>query len=156
MSGGMLREGPLAFSTPGCRPLSTTPPGGDRPDRRKGDTMSSVLDPSALADSPLADLHLLANELGVDGFRRLRKADLIDAIVAKQAGEDYVGPEPAPAGARAEDDDDSPARGRRARRGGRGRPRRDEDEGDAAPAPAPAPARAERPARGGRGAKQAD
>jgi transcription termination factor Rho len=58
--------------------------------------MSSVLDPSALADSPLADLHLLANELGVDGFRRLRKADLIDAIVAKQAGEDYVAPEPEP------------------------------------------------------------
>ena len=55
--------------------------------------MSSVLDPSALAESPLADLHLLANELGVDGYRRLRKADLIDAIVAKQAGEDYVAPE---------------------------------------------------------------
>src|SRR3954449_2182600 len=94
--------------------------------------MSSVLDPSALADSPLADLHLLANELGVDGFRRLRKADLIDAIVAKQAGEDYAGPEPepAPAGARAEDEDDALARGRRGRRGGRGRARRDEDEGD--------------------------
>src|SRR3954452_502903 len=120
MSGGMLREGPLAFSTPGCRPLSTTRPGADRPDRRKGDTMSSVLDPSALADSPLADLHLLANELGVDGFRRLRKADLIDAIVAKQAGEDYVGPEPAPAGARAEDDDDSPARRPRGGPGGGG------------------------------------
>ena len=44
--------------------------------------MSSVLDPSALAESPLADLHLLANELGVDGYRRLRKADLIDAILA--------------------------------------------------------------------------
>src|SRR5215218_2838572 len=114
------------------------------PYRRKGDTMSSVLDPSALADSPLADLHLLANELGVDGFRRLRKADLIDAIVAKQAGEDYVAPEAAPA-AEPDEDDDGPARGRRGRRGGRGRARRDEDEGDAAPA------RAERPARGGRG-----
>src|SRR3954470_10415309 len=112
--------------------------------------MSSVLDPSALADSPLADLHLLANELGVDGFRRLRKADLVDAIVAKQAGEDYVAPESAPAPARAEDDEDAAARGRRGRRGGRGRGRRDEDEDDAAPA------RAERPARGGRGGKQAD
>ena len=48
--------------------------------------MSSVLDRSALAESPLADLHLLANELGVDGFRRLRKDDLIDAILTKQAG----------------------------------------------------------------------
>src|SRR3954454_11615978 len=116
--------------------------------------MSSVLDRSALAESPLADLHLLANEIGVDGFRRLRKDDLIDAIVAKQAGEDYVAPEASPAAGRDDDDDEAPARGRRGRRGGRGRAKRDEDEGDAAPA------RAERPARGGRGggrgAKQAD
>jgi transcription termination factor Rho len=107
--------------------------------------MSSVLDRDALADSPLADLHLLANELGVDGFRRLRKDDLIDAIVAKQAGEDYVAPEAAPAAGPDDDDDEGPARGRRGRRGGRGRAKRDEDEGDAAPA------KAERPARGGRG-----
>src|SRR4051812_49636169 len=98
--------------------------------------MSSVLDPSALADSPLADLHLLANELGVDGFRRLRKADLIDAIVAQQAGEDYVAPESAPAPARAEDDDDAAAGGRRRRRGGRGRRHPATDLDDPAPAPA--------------------
>jgi transcription termination factor Rho len=119
--------------------------------------MSSVLDPSALAESPLADLHLLANELGVDGYRRLRKADLIDAIVAKQAGEDYVAPE---SGARVKDaddvddapaetdgdDDDAPAPARRGRRGGRGRARgRDEDDGD------DAPAKAEPRSRGGRG-----
>jgi transcription termination factor Rho len=48
--------------------------------------MSSVLDRDALEQSPLADLHLLANELGVDGFRRLRKAELIDAIIARQSG----------------------------------------------------------------------
>jgi transcription termination factor Rho len=48
--------------------------------------MSSVLDPSELEQSPLADLHLLADELGIDGFRRLRKADLIDAIIARQSG----------------------------------------------------------------------
>ena len=53
--------------------------------------MSAVLDRSELEQSPLADLHLLANELGVDGFRRLRKPELIDAIVARQSGE-----EPAP------------------------------------------------------------
>ncbi len=52
--------------------------------------MSSVLDPKALAESPLADLHLLANELGVDGFRRLRKAELVDAIVARQSGVDVA------------------------------------------------------------------
>jgi transcription termination factor Rho len=48
--------------------------------------MSNVLDRDALEQSPLADLHLIANELGVDGFRRLRKADLIDAIIARQNG----------------------------------------------------------------------
>src|SRR3954451_19272502 len=90
--------------------------------------MSSVLDRSALAESPLADLHLLANELGVDGFRRLRKLDLIDAILAKQAGDDLARPEGG-------DSDDAPSRSRRGRRGG------------GAPAAAPP-----RPARGaGRG-----
>src|SRR5687767_15194361 len=48
--------------------------------------MSSVLDRDALEQSPLADLHLIANELGVDGFRRLRKPELIDAIIARQSG----------------------------------------------------------------------
>jgi transcription termination factor Rho len=48
--------------------------------------MTSVLDRDALDKSPLADLHLIANELGVDGFRRLRKDDLIDAIIARQSG----------------------------------------------------------------------
>ena len=43
----------------------------------------SVLDRSALEASPLADLHAIASELGLDGFRRLRKADLIDAIVVR-------------------------------------------------------------------------
>ena len=47
----------------------------------------SVLDRSALEDSPLADLHTIASELSVDGYRRLRRADLIDAIVVKQGGE---------------------------------------------------------------------
>jgi transcription termination factor Rho len=103
--------------------------------------MSSVLDPSALAESPLADLHLLANELGVDGYRRLRKADLIDAIVAKQAGEDYVAPGAATPDA--DDDDDAPAR--RARRGGRGRARGARDEDDEASE------KAEPRSRGGRG-----
>jgi transcription termination factor Rho len=49
--------------------------------------MSTVLDRDALEGSPLADLHLIAGQLGLDGFRRLRKADLVDAIVARQGGE---------------------------------------------------------------------
>src|SRR5690348_9090108 len=97
--------------------------------------MPSVLDRSALEQSPLADLHLLANELGVDGFRRLRKPDLVDAILSRQSGEEAPAaaePEPEPeapvAVAEAEADSEEPKRSRRGRRGGRGR-RRDEDAG---------------------------
>ena len=102
--------------------------------------MSAVLDRSELEQSPLADLHLLANELGVDGFRRLRKEELIDAIVARQNGEaaeaePEAEPEPAateaePAATEAEtepEDDEGARRPRRGRRGGRGRGRAREE-----------------------------
>ena len=72
--------------------------------------MTSVLDRDALDKSPLADLHLIANELGVDGFRRLRKAELVDAIIARQAGED-----PPAARRRAEVAEATPAPRRRSR-----------------------------------------
>src|SRR5882757_9852604 len=45
-----------------------------------------VLDRSELEASPLADLHAIADQLGLDGFRRLRKADLIDAILGEPDG----------------------------------------------------------------------
>jgi transcription termination factor Rho len=79
-----------------------------------------VLERSALADSPLADLHAIASELGIDGFRRLRKEDLIDAIVTRQGGE------AAPSGDEPVADDEAP-RPRR-RRGGRGRSREAREE----------------------------
>ena len=44
----------------------------------------SIISPADLEASPLADLHALASALGIDGFRRLRKEDLIDAILARQ------------------------------------------------------------------------
>ncbi|HXR13297.1 MAG TPA: Rho termination factor N-terminal domain-containing protein [Solirubrobacteraceae bacterium] len=44
----------------------------------------SIISPADLEASPLADLHALASALGIDGFRRLRKDDLIDAILARQ------------------------------------------------------------------------
>jgi transcription termination factor Rho len=44
----------------------------------------SIISPADLEASPLADLHALASALGIDGFRRLRKADLVDAILARQ------------------------------------------------------------------------
>jgi transcription termination factor Rho len=42
-----------------------------------------VLDRPELEASPLADLHTIANELGVDGFRRLRREELIAAILGE-------------------------------------------------------------------------
>src|SRR4051812_46160637 len=45
----------------------------------------SVLDRKELEQSPLADLHTIASELGVEGFRRMRKDDLIGAILKDQA-----------------------------------------------------------------------
>src|SRR5919197_6236254 len=48
----------------------------------------SVLDRRELEQSPLADLHAIASELGVEGFRRMRKEELIRAILRDQGGED--------------------------------------------------------------------
>jgi transcription termination factor Rho len=123
--------------------------------------MTSVLDRSALEQSPLADLHLIANELGVDGFRRLRKADLVDAILAKQGGDENGDGAAAPSA----EDEDAPRRGRRGRRGGRGRSRNadedgeegatDEDAGDDEPvAAAAAPKRGRSRSRGGAGDRE--
>lgn len=89
----------------------------------------SVLDRATLAESTLADLHAIASELSIDGYRRLRKGDLIDTIVAHQGGE---APPPAAAEPDAADAADAVAvtedeegassgRRRRGRRGGRGR-----------------------------------
>jgi transcription termination factor Rho len=44
----------------------------------------TVLDRSELEASSLADLHLIADQIGLESFRRLRKADLIDAILGER------------------------------------------------------------------------
>ena len=75
----------------------------------------SVFSRDALEGSPLADLHAIASELGIEGFRKLRKADLIKAIIIDQGGD--PGPDPEPV--EAEDDADTadkPARPARSRR----------------------------------------
>jgi transcription termination factor Rho len=46
----------------------------------------SVLDRAALEDSPLADLHAIASELSIDSYRRLRREELIEAILVRQEG----------------------------------------------------------------------
>jgi transcription termination factor Rho len=74
----------------------------------------AVLDRSSLEESPLADLHVIARELGLDGYRRLRKADLISAILERQGGDAGAAPD-APADADAEAEE-KPKRARRSRR----------------------------------------
>jgi transcription termination factor Rho len=106
----------------------------------------SVLDRATLDESTLADLHAIAAELSIDGYRRLRKGDLIDMIVTHQGGEAAPARKERPARrerparkeaapateseaatesepeAEADDDEGTAAsRRRRGRRGGRGR-----------------------------------
>jgi transcription termination factor Rho len=83
------------------------------------ETEMSVLDRGALEESPLADLHAIASELSIDGYRRLRRADLIDAIIARQRGAEAS--ESSEPSEELEPIDAEPARRRRGRRGGRGR-----------------------------------
>ena len=52
-----------------------------------------VLQRNELESSPLADLHAIASELGIEGFRGMRREDLIGAILAAQGGEEPA-PEP--------------------------------------------------------------
>jgi transcription termination factor Rho len=130
----------------------------------------AVLTRSALESSPLADLHEIASELGIDGFRRLRKAELVDTILGRQDPDGLAAAEQEEAAAAAaqpevdddgtevvatrvrarakaaeeDEDDEAP---KRTRRGGRGRGRRvrdsDPDEQEAKEAPAAADVTAE-------------
>src|SRR5262245_46192610 len=99
----------------------------------------SIVDRAALASSPLAALHAMASELSIDGYRRLRRPELIDAIVSRQEGTDASSPEePEEQEEMAEelpdaeelaeavadelkDEESAGRRRRRGRRGGRGR-----------------------------------
>jgi transcription termination factor Rho len=71
----------------------------------------SVVDRSALEASPLADLHAIASELSIDGYRRLRRAELIDAILNRQEGGDsaFAAAEEPEAEAAATDEDSTDA-----------------------------------------------
>src|SRR5215211_3662520 len=71
-----------------------------------------VLDKNELEQSPLADLHAIASEVGIEGYRRLRREDLIEAILSGET------PDSEPKAADEEEPDERP---RRRGRGGRGR-----------------------------------
>jgi transcription termination factor Rho len=77
--------------------------------------MAAVLERTELEASPLADLHAIADQLGLDGFRRLRKADLIDRILGEQPSDD------APKDDSPGEDSESSSQSRPRRRGGRSR-----------------------------------
>ncbi|HEX4114490.1 MAG TPA: Rho termination factor N-terminal domain-containing protein [Solirubrobacteraceae bacterium] len=79
----------------------------------------TVLDRSELQASPLADLHLIADQIGLEGFRRLRKADLIDAILGEKSPA-AEGDSDAREGDR-DGDGETPERRPRARRSSRSR-----------------------------------
>jgi transcription termination factor Rho len=115
----------------------------------------AVLERSELEASPLADLHAIANEVGIDGFRRLRKADLINAILGEpptETAEKDAGGEEEPART-------PRARSRRAPRSRRSAPAEETEESAEESAPAggerngDAPARRSR--RGSRGTRAA-
>src|SRR4051794_38372636 len=91
----------------------------------------AVLDRKELEESPLSDLHAIASELGIEGYRRLRREQLIEAILGGGGGDSGAGEErPRP---------------RRRSRGGRGRDRggRTADGGDGEAADAGGEAEAE-------------
>jgi len=68
----------------------------------------SVLNRKELEDSPLADLHQIASELGLEGYRSKRKADLIGAILGETGGGDEAADDGAPAtGVEPDEEDDT-------------------------------------------------
>ena len=78
----------------------------------------AILDRAELERSPLADLHAIASELGVEGYRTLRRDELIDALL-KQGGGDAGSS--AGNGKGGDDDGESAPRTRSRSRGGRSR-----------------------------------
>jgi transcription termination factor Rho len=83
--------------------------------------MPAILDRSELEASPLADLHAIADQLGLDGFRRLRKADLIDRILGDAPPSDDAGEDSSAPATEEKDAPERPSGSRSRRRGGRSR-----------------------------------
>jgi transcription termination factor Rho len=67
-----------------------------------------VLDRKELEESPLSDLHAIASELGIEGYRRLRREDLIDTL-AGDGGSSKPKPKPRTRSSRAKKTEEAPA-----------------------------------------------
>jgi transcription termination factor Rho len=76
----------------------------------------AILDRAELERSPLADLHMIASELGIEGYRALRRDDLIDALLKQGGGEST----PKSSSSNGSDDGGEKPAGRTRSRGGRG------------------------------------
>jgi transcription termination factor Rho len=76
----------------------------------------AVLERSDLEASPLADLHAIADQLGLDGFRRLRKGPLIDAILGEPGGSASAAAPAADDAQDAQDEEEPPEAAQRPRR----------------------------------------
>jgi transcription termination factor Rho len=76
----------------------------------------AVLERSELQASPLADLHAIADQLGIDGYRRLRKPELIDAILAQGERTDGGGRRAAASAEPSDEDAEQAPAARRRRR----------------------------------------
>src|SRR5215207_6219464 len=119
----------------------------------------SVLNRKELEDSPLADLHQIASELGLEGYRSKRKADLIATILGATGSPDEPADSAPATGAERDEEEDAsedtsedepdevPAEealerpARRGRRGGRGRRSPAAEEGPRSPASEEEPSR---------------
>jgi transcription termination factor Rho len=104
-------------------PALSNAPDANRPTTKKEGTTMAVLERSELEASPLADLHAIANQIGLDGFRRLRKADLINAILGEESS-------PAAADDGADGEEERSARPRRRRSSRSRRPAAAKDDTD--------------------------
>jgi len=67
----------------------------------------SVLNRKELEDSPLADLHQIASELGLEGYRSKRKADLIATILGATGSPDEPADSAPATGAERDEEEDA-------------------------------------------------
>ncbi len=111
---------------------ASTRPDANRPSTPQRENNMAVLDRSDLEASPLADLHAIAGELGLDGYRRLRKGDLIERILERGGGA-----EPQQTSEDGEGDEAAPSPSARRRRAPRRRRAAREDEEPREPEPEP-------------------
>jgi transcription termination factor Rho len=113
----------------------------------------TVFERAELEASPLADLHAIAGQVGLEGFRRLRKADLIAAIVTETGSGTAESSSAESSSAEADEEEQDAAPSTRTRRRRPSRSRRSREESDATEPEDGAPPKASAPAKTSASAK---